>query len=76
MADALDRADAASHACIRTTLSQHTHLHPPPSTGPIPWLIVAEMFDQKYVATAMSVSSQVRNTQPLRACPDMRMSCH
>ena len=28
--------------------------------GPIPWLIVAEMFDQKYVATAMSVSSQVR----------------
>lgn len=28
--------------------------------GPIPWLIVAEMFDAKYVATAMSVSSQVR----------------
>jgi hypothetical protein len=27
--------------------------------GPIPWLIVAEMFDNKYVATAMSVSSQV-----------------
>lgn len=27
--------------------------------GPIPWLIVAEMFDQKYVATAMSVSCQV-----------------
>jgi len=24
--------------------------------GPIPWLIVAEMFDAKYVATAMSVS--------------------
>ena len=27
--------------------------------GPIPWLIVAEMFDGKYVATAMSTSSQV-----------------
>ena len=27
--------------------------------GPIPWLIVAEMFDAKYVATAMSVSCQV-----------------
>jgi SP family facilitated glucose transporter-like MFS transporter 3 len=27
--------------------------------GPIPWLIVAEMFDAKYVATAMSVASQV-----------------
>ena len=27
--------------------------------GPIPWLIVAEMFEGKYVATAMSVSSQV-----------------
>lgn len=27
--------------------------------GPIPWLIVAEMFDQKYVATAMSVSCQI-----------------
>lgn len=27
--------------------------------GPIPWLIVAEMFDAKYVATAMSVSSQL-----------------
>eukprot|EP01041_Mallomonas_annulata_P002850 gene2850-5605_t len=24
--------------------------------GPIPWLIVAEMFDMKYVATAMSIS--------------------
>lgn len=24
--------------------------------GPIPWLIVAEMFDTKYVATAMSIS--------------------
>jgi SP family facilitated glucose transporter-like MFS transporter 3 len=24
--------------------------------GPIPWLIVAEMFDSKYVATAMSIS--------------------
>lgn len=28
--------------------------------GPIPWLIVAEMFDAKYVATAMSIASQVR----------------
>jgi SP family facilitated glucose transporter-like MFS transporter 3 len=27
--------------------------------GPIPWLIVAEMFEGKYVATAMSASSQV-----------------
>lgn len=27
--------------------------------GPIPWLIVAEMFDAKYVSTAMSLSSQV-----------------
>ncbi|KAG5190730.1 solute carrier family facilitated glucose transporter member 3 [Tribonema minus] len=27
--------------------------------GPIPWLIVAEMFDAKYVATAMSIASQV-----------------
>lgn len=27
--------------------------------GPIPWLIVAEMFEAKYVATAMSISSQV-----------------
>lgn len=27
--------------------------------GPIPWLIVAEMFDAKYVAVAMSVCSQV-----------------
>lgn len=27
--------------------------------GPIPWLIVAEMFEAKYVATAMSVSCQV-----------------
>jgi len=27
--------------------------------GPIPWLIVAEMFDGKYVATAMSASSQL-----------------
>jgi SP family facilitated glucose transporter-like MFS transporter 3 len=27
--------------------------------GPIPWLIVAEMFDAKYVATAMSTSSQI-----------------
>eukprot|EP00607_Mallomonas_marina_P007570 CAMPEP_0182417398 /NCGR_PEP_ID=MMETSP1167-20130531/1863_1 /TAXON_ID=2988 /ORGANISM="Mallomonas Sp, Strain CCMP3275" /LENGTH=583 /DNA_ID=CAMNT_0024590937 /DNA_START=313 /DNA_END=2064 /DNA_ORIENTATION=- len=27
--------------------------------GPIPWLIVAEMFDAKYVATAMSVSCVV-----------------
>jgi MFS transporter, SP family, solute carrier family 2 (facilitated glucose transporter), member 3 len=27
--------------------------------GPIPWLIVAEMFDGKYVAAAMSLSSQV-----------------
>lgn len=26
--------------------------------GPIPWLIVAEMFETKYVAVAMSVSSQ------------------
>ena len=24
--------------------------------GPIPWLIVAEMFDAKYVETAMSIS--------------------
>jgi SP family facilitated glucose transporter-like MFS transporter 3 len=32
--------------------------------GPIPWLIVAEMFDAKYVATAMSVSSQVRQATP------------
>ena len=24
--------------------------------GPIPWLIVAEMFDSKYVATAMSIA--------------------
>uniref|UniRef100_A0A7S1BWB8 Hexose transporter 1 n=1 Tax=Corethron hystrix TaxID=216773 RepID=A0A7S1BWB8_9STRA len=30
--------------------------------GPIPWLIVAEMFDAKYVATAMSLSSQVNWT--------------
>jgi len=27
--------------------------------GPIPWLIVAEMFDGKYVAMAMSISSQL-----------------
>ena len=27
--------------------------------GPIPWLIVAEMFDGKYVATAMSACSQL-----------------
>ena len=27
--------------------------------GPIPWLIVAEMFDAKYVAIAMSVSCQI-----------------
>ena len=27
--------------------------------GPVPWLIVAEMFEAKYVATAMSVSCQV-----------------
>jgi len=27
--------------------------------GPIPWLIVAEMFDGRYVAVAMSASSQV-----------------
>ena len=27
--------------------------------GPIPWLIVAEMFEAKYVAVAMSVSSQL-----------------
>mmetsp|Transcript_19656 Transcript_19656/g.25904 ORF Transcript_19656/g.25904 Transcript_19656/m.25904 type:complete len:591 (+) Transcript_19656:163-1935(+) len=27
--------------------------------GPIPWLIVAEMFDSKYVATAQSISCQV-----------------
>ena len=27
--------------------------------GPIPWLIVAEMFDGKYVAAAMSASSQL-----------------
>jgi len=27
--------------------------------GPIPWLIVAEMFEAKYVATAMSISSQL-----------------
>jgi len=27
--------------------------------GPIPWLIVAEMFEAKYVATAMSVSCQL-----------------
>ena len=27
--------------------------------GPIPWLIVAEMFDAKYVAVAMSLSSQM-----------------
>lgn len=27
--------------------------------GPVPWLIVAEMFDAKYVTTAMSVSSQL-----------------
>ncbi|KAI2504224.1 major facilitator superfamily-like protein [Fragilaria crotonensis] len=27
--------------------------------GPVPWLIVAEMFDAKYVATAMSTCSQV-----------------
>jgi len=27
--------------------------------GPIPWLIVAEMFDTKYVATAMSVACQI-----------------
>jgi len=26
--------------------------------GPIPWLIVAEMFDAKYVASAMSIASQ------------------
>jgi MFS transporter, SP family, solute carrier family 2 (facilitated glucose transporter), member 3 len=27
--------------------------------GPIPWLIVAEMFEGKYIAVAMSVSSQL-----------------
>jgi len=30
--------------------------------GPIPWLIVAEMFDGKYVTAAMTVSSQVNWT--------------
>lgn len=30
--------------------------------GPIPWLIVAEMFDAKYVSTAMSLSSQINWT--------------
>jgi len=30
--------------------------------GPIPWLIVAEMFDGKYISTAMSVSSQLNWT--------------
>jgi Sugar (and other) transporter len=29
------------------------------SLGPIPWLIVAEMFSGKYVAAAMGVSSQL-----------------
>lgn len=29
------------------------------TTGPIPWLIVAEMFDAKYVAVAMSACSQL-----------------
>ena len=27
--------------------------------GPVPWLIVAEMFDGKYVAVAMSIASQI-----------------
>ena len=27
--------------------------------GPIPWLIVAEMFDAKYVASAMSIAGQL-----------------
>lgn len=35
--------------------------------GPIPWLIVAEMFEGKYVATAMSVSSQVNWAWYVRA---------
>lgn len=30
--------------------------------GPIPWLIVAEMFEGKYVTAAMSVSSQINWT--------------
>ena len=30
--------------------------------GPIPWLIVAEMFDAKYVSTAMSVTCQLNWT--------------
>lgn len=30
--------------------------------GPIPWLIVAEMFDGKYISAAMSVSSQLNWT--------------
>lgn len=30
--------------------------------GPIPWLIVAEMFDGKYISSAMSVSSQLNWT--------------
>ena len=30
--------------------------------GPIPWLIVAEMFGPKYISTAMSVSSQLNWT--------------
>ena len=30
--------------------------------GPIPWLIVAEMFDSKYVSTAMSVTCQLNWT--------------
>merc|ERR1719254_194495 len=30
--------------------------------GPIPWLIVAEMFDGKYVTAAMSISCQLNWT--------------
>lgn len=42
--------------------------------GPIPWLIVAEMFDAKYVATAMSVSSQVRQATTPQALSRIHVS--
>lgn len=64
---------AGGRACllawsVRTpfaSLTNNSPIHqlqttPNATAGPIPWLIVAEMFDQKYVATAMSVSCQVR----------------
>jgi hypothetical protein len=42
------------HTFVVIYFSQHHHHGI--GLGPIPWLIVAEMFDAKYVATAMSMA--------------------